>query len=498
MAEEIITKNRDQVVSDYKRSYSLRLPDADTRDGMQPDVNARCCADMVMPLYANAKRLGRGLLITGRFGDELDEAGEQEGVPRLEARGASGFVLVATATGGAWAYEGDELTEPESGLIYQCTKTAHYSDQSQVPVSAADTGPSTNQAADVVLQWSAPRYGMDPTTTVVEQSDGSGLSGGTDVETDDAYVARIIEARAQRSNSGNDAEYQRQSRLTPGVAVEQAFTYPAILGPGTIGLTFTLKPQATGGSRAPNAAQLAEVEAWLRGQFPADDGLVMCSLLDEDLTVSARIKWSATVDSWADTVQWPPFYEIGGTPGAVIISGSPTSATTFTVSCDGADYTGVAQPVAGQSFGLFDATHGRFSRKKILSFTGTGPWVVTCDTAQSATDTSYVPVDDQRLCPWSESLTLLVAPALDYLGRMGPGEQVATPPLDGQRQTRSPLANPSSWPHIVGNRIEVDLLIDAVDDVEIVQTTPSTTTVGTPGVSSYLLRLAGFALFPWS
>jgi uncharacterized phage protein gp47/JayE len=498
VAEEIIVKTRDENIALYKRSYKLRLPEADVRDGMQPDIQARCIADVATPIYANCKRLGRGLLLDGRSGDDLDEAGEQEGVQRLEAVGASGFVTISTGSSGAYAFEGDELTHEDTGIKYECARTQKYTDGSDVPVRAkeGETGPTTNQDAGVVLRWSAPRPGMNPNCVVVEQSDGSGLSGGRDKETDDDYSTRIVEARKHRATSGNDAEYQRQARETPGVSVEQVFTYPAILATGTTALVFTLKPEAVGQSRLPNAAQIAAVEEWLRGKFPADDGLVMSSLLGEDLTLQARIKWETSTVPWLDTVPWPPYYEIGGSPGAVEISASSVF-TSATVICNGADYTNVVQPTVGANIAVYNPTKREFARKKILQISGTGPWTLTFDTAESATDT-YVPSVGQLVMPWSESLQLLVAPVLKYVGGMGPGEQVSQDPGDGQRQMRSPPPKATEWPMQVGNRLETQMLVAGIADARVEYLDPTEASVGVQGVSSNLLQLADIALYKWS
>jgi len=496
MATEIVVKTRDEVIAGYKRSYKLRLPDADTRDGMQPDITARCCADALMPTYANAKNLGRGLLLSGRRGQELDDVGAIEGVPRLDAKGSSGFVEIAAGSSGAWIFEGDELTDPETQIVYLCTNSLKYSDGDDVPVEARDTGPTTNLDAGTVLRWSGNRPGLKSLATVVAQTDGSGLSGGRDQETDDDYEARIIEARRQRSNSGNDAEYQRQARATPGVGVEQVFTYPAILGPGTTGLVFTIRPATVGGSRIPNAAQVAAVEEWLRGKFPGDDGLIMSSLLDEELLVQSRIKWDTNVTPWLDTIPWPAYYAIGGTPGAVQVQSSSHYASAV-LECDGADYTGVVQPTVGANLALFDVSHQTFSRKKILTIAGVGPWTLTFDTAEGATDT-YQPVAGQLVMPWSESLQLLVSPARTYVDSMGPGQQVSSDPGDGVRRMRNPAPKATSWPLEVGNRLETSLLVSGVADTRVEYTDPTQATVGTQGVSSYLLRLTDLALYPWS
>src|SRR5690606_18200012 len=51
---EIVVPTRDTLIEQWKRSHRLRVPDADTGVGTQPDVDARVAADALMPVYAAA------------------------------------------------------------------------------------------------------------------------------------------------------------------------------------------------------------------------------------------------------------------------------------------------------------------------------------------------------------------------------------------------------------------------------------------------------------
>jgi uncharacterized phage protein gp47/JayE len=489
------TKTRDQVVEQFKRSYLLRLPTADVRDGMQPDVDARAVADCLMPIYSAVPRVAAAALLAGRTGTQIDDVGNEEDVPRLGASGASGYVVAQTGTSGGEIRAGDEIRDERKGWRYRCTQTGIYVAGDQVPVLGFDVGPDTNQDAGAVLQWSSPRGGVLPNALVAEQSDGSGLTGGRDVESDAEYIARIIAARRRRANSGNDAEYQRVVYETPGIRIEQVFTFPAVLGPGTMSICFTMRPDAPTGSRIPNAVQVSAVEQHLAGVMPATDMWNLSTLVETDTTICLGITWDADSLGWTDTATWPPYYAAGATPGKVVIGSVVTSATVFQLVC--ANYSGVQQPSIGKHLAVYDAAKGKFQRKTIASFTGTGPWVVTCDTSAGASDTSYTPVAGQRVMPWATDLDQIAPVAARYMAGFGPGEQVYYPPPDGLRQVRSPRVGPKSWPTTVTRRIERDVeSVAAVSSCELIDADPDETPLGTPAAVSYLLRLADLAIFP--
>lgn len=494
MAVEIEVKTRSKAKADYLRSYKIRQPDADVGPGTQPDIDASVIADQLVPVYAAAQATSRAILLKNTTGDALDERGEERGVFRNAAQGSGGFVIVDAASTGGTIFDGDELTDPDDGTRYRCAATALYADGDLCPVVGIDTGPSTDRDAGAILQWSSPRPGIGPTATVYEQSDGSGLTGGANREEDDEYRARIYEEERNPPASGNDAEYAKVAGETPGIAIEKVFTYPAILGPGTIALVFTLRTDDAHSGRIPNATQIAEVEAYVVGRFPADDGAFFCTILAQSVNIALEVEWADGAPGWVDTVPWPPRYEAAGSPGKIVI-GSVTDATHFTLQTANADYTGVVQPVAGNTIAVYDQVARKFRRKKFLSVTGTGPWTIVCDTAENASDTSYTPVGSQPVCPWSDSLDQLVEPVHAYFKKLGPGEQVAVPFDAGLRQRRQPKP-PREWPNVISNRL-LDGVFDLehVNDATLAEGLGTATTTGTPGVSSYLMTLGYLTAF---
>jgi hypothetical protein len=173
-----------------------------------------------------------------------------------------------------------------------------------------------------------------------------------------------------------------------------------------------------------------------------------------------------------------------------------TSPTSFTLGTSNGIYTGAQQPVVGQTIGFYDSPNFTFRHKRILNVAGTGPWVITCDTTNNASDASYAPVVGQRACPWSDSLDAPVAGVLAYFDTLGPGEQVSTFYDEGTRQRRQPQP-PAFWPHRITTRGLIDAITSPeVEDVDVLEGDGVTPSVGTPGVLSRLLQLRWLSVFP--
>lgn len=495
LPSEILALSRDEWQRRYLRSYKLRDPSADLREGTQPYIDASCLADQLAVNSANARQIGHSIPLSEVFGARLDQRlGERGLPPRFPEVGASGYVTIRTSVGGATILSGDELTEEASGIRLQCIARATYTDGDPVPVACISTGPSTNLDAGTVLTWSAPRPGCVPRCTITEQTDGTGFTGGRLSETDDEVRQRISDDMANPASAGNDAAYARAIENSRGhaVAVEKAFTYPAILGAGLIGVAFTLRKTSPGSSRIPSATQMAQVRDYVVGLMPADDGYVEITLISQPVNVVLDVQWGPGAADWVDATPWPARYATGA--GAVVVSAA-TSAMAFTLATDNASYVGVASPAAGQTIGFYDASAALFRRKRILSVTGSGPWAIVADPTNAASDTSYTPAVGQRACPWSESLNDLVETVRSYIDSTGPGEMRATFFDPGFREKRNP-PSPRTWPNTTTNRLAADILaIPAVLDSVVREGLGVTTAVGTPGASVNLLELGELAAF---
>lgn len=492
---QILVPTRDELVAKWKRDFRIRAPSADTSDGTQPDIAARIQADSLLPIFAAAKTIGDNCVLERATGAEaVAQWGAREGVDGPNAAiGASGYVRISASAGGTFIVAGDQLIHEPTRTKYQVTLTATYLDGIPCPIVGIDTGPSTNLAAGSVLKWVSARPGSGQTVTVNAQSDGSGLSGGRIAETTVEFRERIRQEKREKPASGNDADYRATTAKTPGIAVQAVFTYPAIDGASSTSVCFTLPPSRSGGSRVPNSAQVAAAEAYVAGVMPADDSAFFCLIHEELADVVFSATWDQDAAGWADIVQWPPYYVAAGTPAAIVVSAA-TDPTHFTLAAS--NYTAIAQPQVGQTIAFFDTANGRFVKKRILGFTGTGPWVITVDTTNNASDTLYKPVAPQRAMPWSESLPAMLPPLFAYSDSLGPGEMVAVFYDEGRRQRRQPQA-PKDWPYAFTRKgLEAPLDIAEVGTGDVLEGDGVAASVGSPGVYANILRLRYVSVFP--
>jgi uncharacterized phage protein gp47/JayE len=485
---------RDEERDRYRRDYELRKrtgggAPVDTGPGTEVWIEASTLADLTAPIHADAVTIANGVTRATATGDALIAWARRMGTDKLPAVGASGAVVITASAGGTTIREGDEIKI--AGLRYEVLVGRLYYDGDQVPIAGVDTGPGSDQQPGVVGKWSAPRPGLGPYATVVAQGDGTGLSGGSDVESDEELRNRLNDLAANPPASGNDAEYRAVAQRTAGLSIQQVFTYDAIKGPGTIGLVLTLRPSRPGGNRIPSAPQLAELAPALIGSMPGNDGVLVGALAADPVDVALRVTWGRAVPGWQDLAPWPT-YQAGVM--TQVKTGTTPSPTAFRL-------TGCAStPPVGATVAFFDKPNGAFRPKKFLTVTslGFGDYDVTCDVSNGASDTSYTPYATQPLCPWSDSLATLATPMLAYFDTLGPGEQVDPPFFDpGLRQRRLP-PSPAEWPAVVTNRAIAPLFrLPAVGDVTLqLPAVPYATPTGSPGALSYLTTLKTLVVFP--
>lgn len=499
----------DLIAANWRRDTLIRNPAADVGPGSLAMLDSLNAGTMAMPIYAYAGSVAANATWLTATGDALRAIAQSMGTDLRPPVGAVGFVQLSASSGGGFLQTGDQLSI--NGIIYAATVGGFYNDDALVAVYGVTTGPQTDQPAGTVLTWSTPRPGINPQATVFLQPDGTGLSGGANEETEGELKQRISQLKANPIGSGNDAMIQAIVLNTPGLAVQQCFTYPGIKGPGTTGVTFTLRPAQSGGNRIPNSAQLALALGYLMQQLPASDSIFMCALTSSALSLIFEVTWDVSAPGWEDPVPFPP-YVAPGDNWMVTNVVTPTP-TTFHIK----SLTDTTVPLAGQSIGFLNLAEQEFACKRILSATSvSGGYTIVVDTTNGSSDTVYTPLVGQVVSPWSDSLDSLIPPVLAYLDSVGPGEQIPSANIfdPGQRQRRSP-PSPSQWSSVISNRMlggppnasqppdpnaaptPTIFGTPNVDDAELLEPTPGTQTpVGSAGVSSYLYVLASIAAYP--
>lgn len=449
---ELTKMTADEYRDKYLRFVRIRNPGAKIGPGEYDYIKAQNLANLMLSISNDAKIIAGRISLQDRTGDQLDEIGKPASdggidCPRPEATGSSGSVTVQTVSSGTKIFAGDEL-KPESGIAYYCTVTAVYLDGSQVPVMCRETGPSTNVDPGTVMTWVNPRPGCFASATVYEQTDGTGLTGGSERMGDDDYRTLLASKMSNPASSANPAALRKmiEDSRSHGVHVERAFTYGAALGPGITAFTFTLPGSSTNSSRTPNETQINTVAGYVEKQQLSTDGLVKVPTIYDNAEMTFRVRWSS--NGWANSTPWPPFPASENYRFYVL---SNISATSFTLGND--VFSGPA-PSPGDVIAFFDKSTGKVIKKTIATVVNSSGYNVTCETLASASDLVYVPVIGQLVMPWSDSLQSIADKTIDYINKMGPGEIVSTLPDDGMRIARDPANERGNWPSQMDSGLE--------------------------------------------
>jgi hypothetical protein len=313
--------------------------------------------------------------------------------------------------------------------------------------------------------------------------DGSGIIGGRSTESDDEYRERIRDFNANPIGHGNEGDLIAlvEASREHGVPVEKCFVYPAVMGPGTVSYTFTVKRDHYWESRRPTSGQISTVFAYVSGKLPGDFSITPAGIGTTDTVIYLSVSLDQRYVTWSDFTPWPEYH--APTAGLVYVSAS-ASATQFTLATDNSVYVGVNAPSAGTTLALFDAPFGVFRRKKVLTVTGSGPWDIVCDATLEQSDVTYKPVVGQSPSPWFDAINECAAVVGAHMAQLGPGETVPISllPEDGTRMARQPRPYPGQFNSDLTGKIALDV-VSGVPAVASCTLNPTTNTVTTPNIT---------------
>lgn len=389
------------------------------------------------------------------------------------AVGSAGFVTFSSSSSTTIS-SGTQLVD-SSQLRYQVTQTATYANGDLIPVAAVDTGAATNHDAGDVLTWVAAPPTSDPTAAVAS----GGLIDGAAAETNEQARARLLARMQNPPSSGN---WQHVATLaeesTP--AVEKAYVYPAIQGPGSVHFAVTRRATttATTGSKSADrdldATVLSTiVTPYVKGLYPerADVKGTTVANVATDVAIGLSLPASPQASppgpggGWLDGTPWPANTADAAFKCTVT---AVTSSTTFTVDAPTA-------PLAGASrIAYLSPSDWTLRTARVVSFTGSaGAYVVTIDNPFTGI------AGGDYIWPQCQNAQTYVTALLNAFGAMGPGEKTASVGILA-RAFRHPLPQ-VSWPYALG-AAQLRALTDAGDEVlSAAWNYRSTTTPAVPG-----------------
>jgi uncharacterized phage protein gp47/JayE len=208
--------------------------------------------------------------------ENLDGWGLVWGIARKGATKASGTVTL-TGTNTSLVPAGTVLQTLDSRQYTVTADVAVASGTATAAVEAEDYGFGWNQTAGVHANLLNPVAGINRVGTVV------GITGGSDIESDADYRARILRRIAEPPQGGSKGDYIAWATAVPGVT--RAWCNPLENGAGTVVVRFMMDDAYEDG--VPQAGDITTVQAYIdvRRPITADVSVVAPATQNLNITV---------------------------------------------------------------------------------------------------------------------------------------------------------------------------------------------------------------------
>lgn len=196
----------------------------------------------------------------------LEDIATEYGISREAAAKATGTATV-TGTTGTSIPSGSRL-QTSDGIVYVTDEDETIaSGTATLDLTAEEAGSDGNNDGDITLTFISPITSVSSTATV----SSSGLSGGSDEETNDSLRERVLIRKRQPPHGGADFDYVTWAKEVSGVT--RAWTSPHWNGIGTIGLVFVRDNDST--SILPTSDQAGVVFDYLESHTDSGSGLTI-------------------------------------------------------------------------------------------------------------------------------------------------------------------------------------------------------------------------------
>lgn len=222
----------DSILAGILRDIRSLLPEADIGTDSDHYVRSAAVAAAIEGIYQRLAWLYRQIFPDTADEDELVHAAAVRGVPRKPAV-ASGGQAVLSGSVGVTLLTGAVLTHTASGAqfsaVADCTLDA--TGAGTVDVVALVAGAAQNDL-EGALTISSPPLGMDAAATFV-----TATSGGSDIESKESLLARLLDVIQSPPAGGTSYDYKRWAKDVAGVA--DALVLPRRRGAGTVDVVIT-------------------------------------------------------------------------------------------------------------------------------------------------------------------------------------------------------------------------------------------------------------------
>ncbi|TWA69742.1 putative phage protein gp47/JayE [Azospirillum baldaniorum] len=270
------------------------------------EVQARVQAAALHSLYGFIDFLARQVLPDTADTDWLDRHADLWGVQRKAAATATGTVTVSASTG-VTIPAGTVLQRAGLGDYTAATNATAAAGVATVTVTAAAPGQAYNLPAGARLTLVSPVAGAQSTAVVVD------VSGGADIESDDALRARLVTRIQTPPHGGNRSDYEVWALEIPGVT--RTWVTPHHMGAGTVGLSFVCDGRA---DIIPTPGEVANVAAHIEALRPVTAAVTVYAPAPAPLPLTIRLTPDAMATRAAVQAELRDFLAREAVPGGTV------------------------------------------------------------------------------------------------------------------------------------------------------------------------------------
>jgi len=280
-----VFKDFDQLVEDMM--MNLHSQGTGITD-MNPGSRIRCILEVVAAQldagYYMAEQILKLFFAATTVGEYLDLRVKERGLSRYEGSRASGAITLSRSTPAPFGQlipKGTTFETEDHAVQVKTTYSATLAQGSTsvtVPVKATDIGSSGNLQAGTVLQQTGIAVGLIEMAEV----SGSGLTGGTDIETDDTLRSNYLDVVRSPATSGNGYHYRQWALEVSGVGDVKVFS--EWNGPLTVKVVI-----ADSSHQPASAALISEVAQHIETVRPIGATVTVVSAVAKPVNVAATV-----------------------------------------------------------------------------------------------------------------------------------------------------------------------------------------------------------------
>lgn len=204
-------------------------PTADTKVDSDYYVRASALASCAVGLYAHQNWIVRQYFPDTADSEYLEMHAKLRNIYRKNATYASGSLKVF-GTVGSTIQEGLQVKFGERFYVTKSSDVIGDDSSATVRVIAMATGVSSNVKSESKAQLTAAPAGVSSDCLLF-------VTGGTEVESDAALLARLLERIRRPPSGGNKNDFRQWAESIDGVT--SAFIYPLRRGEGTVDIAIT-------------------------------------------------------------------------------------------------------------------------------------------------------------------------------------------------------------------------------------------------------------------